>query len=280
MKELDKRHFLAPLAPQRNRAAEVSERIATAIAGGRLEAGDRLPPEHELMAAMGVSRSVVREAVAALRSEGLVITRQGAGAFVASDPKRVPFRIDSDRLGPLEDIACVLELRLAVEVEAAALAGERVTAAGLRGIEQVLKETDRAIARGECAIEQDFAFHRAIAVSAGNPLFDAFLAYLGRHIIPRQHVRAEIESGPERKAYLEKIQREHQLIVKAIKQRDPAAAGLAMRRHLAGGLDRYRDLANRIPKVNGPVECAEPAGRRMSVSTRPRSSRRARGEGR
>ena len=69
------------------------------------------------MARMGVSRTVVREAVAALRAEGLVITRQGAGAFVAADAGRMPFRIDPDGLGSIGDVLEVMELRLAIEVE-------------------------------------------------------------------------------------------------------------------------------------------------------------------
>ena len=66
------------------------ERIAGEIRSGRLAPGARLPTEQELMGAMGVSRTVVREAVAALRAEGLVTTRQGSGAFVAAEPAGCP----------------------------------------------------------------------------------------------------------------------------------------------------------------------------------------------
>jgi GntR family transcriptional repressor for pyruvate dehydrogenase complex len=254
MRELDKGLFLTPLAPARHRATEVSERIAAEITSGRLAPGDRLPAEHELMAAMGVSRSVVREAVAALRSEGLVVTRQGAGAYVASDPTRVPFRIDPDRLSSIGDIVQIMELRLAVEVEASALAAQRATVTGLKTIERALAAIDRAINRNEPAVEQDTEFHRAIAAATANPMFDAFLAFLGHHIIPRQHVRAEIAPGPARKTYLEKIQREHRLIAEAIEQRDPSAARRAMHNHLTNGLERYRDLAKRFRKPNGMAE--------------------------
>lgn len=250
----DKPLFLEPLMPARNRATEVSERIAAAISSGRLAPGDRLPPEHELMTAMGVSRSVVREAVAALRSEGLVVTRQGAGAFVARDPSRVPFRIDPDQLTSMSDIVHIMELRLAVEVEGASLAAERASAAALRNIERAVKAIERAVAADEAAIEEDAAFHRAIAVATGNPMFDAFLSYLGRHIIPRQHVRAQIEAGPDRKAYLEKIQREHAQIAEGIAKRNPVAAQRAMRTHLSNGLERFRELARRFPESGQPTE--------------------------
>jgi DNA-binding FadR family transcriptional regulator len=256
MADFDKRPLLGPLAPARYRATEVSERIATGIRSGRLAPGERLPPEHKLMAAMGVSRSVIREAVAALRSEGLVVTRQGAGAFVASDPARVPFRIDPDRLSSMGDIVHIMELRLAIEVEASALAAERARAAAMKSIGRALKAIDRAIGEGEAAIAEDVAFHRAIAVATGNPMFDSFLVFLGHHLIPRQQVRAEITPGPARKAYLEKIQGEHRLIADAIGQRETSRARDAMRAHLANGLRRYRDLARRFPKTCGETASA------------------------
>ena len=137
------------------------ERIAGEIRSGRLAPGARLPTEQELMAAMGVSRTVVREAVAALRAEGLVTTRQGSGAFVAADASRVPFRIDPDGLSSIGDVLEVMELRLAIEVEAAALAAERITPERLRPIARALRAIEAAIRRGEGAVNEDFAFHRA-----------------------------------------------------------------------------------------------------------------------
>lgn len=245
--DLDKRIPFTPLTPTRNRAAQVSERIAAEIASGRFGPSARLPAEHELMAAMGVSRSVVREAVATLRSEGMVVTRQGAGAFVAKDATRVPFRIDPDGTKSIANVINIMELRLATEVEAAALAAERATAAGQKNIERALKKIDQVIRRDEAAIEEDFAFHRAIAAATGNPVFEAFLTFLGRHVIPRQHIRAELVSGADQRAYLEKIQREHQSIARAILDRDPQAARRAMRGHIENSLDRYRELEKRSP---------------------------------
>ncbi len=79
--------------PSRGLAHEVVERIRADIGSGKLRPGDRLPTEQDMIASLGVSRTVVREAVAALRAEGLVITRQGVGAFVADDMRLRPFRI-------------------------------------------------------------------------------------------------------------------------------------------------------------------------------------------
>ncbi|MBI5322528.1 FCD domain-containing protein [Bradyrhizobium sp.] len=239
----DKHALLAPLRPVRNRTSEVIDRISGEIASGRLAPGARLPTEAEMMSAMRVSRTVVREAVAALKANGLVITRQGAGAFVAPDQARISFRIDPDGLASIADVIGVMELRLAVEVEAAALAAERATNPAIEAIEEALADVDRAIRRGDTAISEDFAFHMAIAEATANLHYAEFLRFIGRHVIPRQSVRATVTSGNRQTTYLKKIQNEHRQIAAAIRARDVAAARRAMRTHLGNSLTRYRHLA-------------------------------------
>jgi DNA-binding FadR family transcriptional regulator len=220
-------------------------RIAGEIRSGRLEPGARLPTEQELMAAMGVSRTVVREAVAALRAEGLVTTRQGSGAFVAADASRVPFRIDPDGLSSIGDVLEVMELRLAIEVEAAALAAERISPERLAPIARALGAIEAAIGRGEGAVNEDFAFHRAIAAASGNPRFAELLEYLGRHVIPRQSIRVAVSTPQEQRQYLMRIQKEHGRIHEAIRDGQSGEARRAMRTHLNRSLQRYRRLAER-----------------------------------
>jgi len=241
----DKLALLRPLRPARNLTEEVVARIAEEIRKGRLAPGARLPTEQELMKAMGVSRTVVREAVAALRAEGLVTTRQGSGAFVAADASRVPFRIDPEGLSSIGDVLEVMELRLAIEVEAAALAAERITGERLIPIAQALRDFDAALLRGEGAINEDFAFHRAIAEASGNPRFAQLLEFLGRHVIPRQSVRISVGTPQAQRQYLVDIQREHGRIHEAIREGQSAEARKAMRTHLTRSLQRYRRLAER-----------------------------------
>src|SRR5258707_1754469 len=123
---------LRPVIPPRNLTREIAERIADHIASAKLLPGARLPTEQEMVAAMGVSRTVVREAVAALRADGLVVTRQGAGAFVAPDAERRPFRLALDGLPSIAEVLEIMELRASVEVEAAGLAAGRGTAMARR----------------------------------------------------------------------------------------------------------------------------------------------------
>jgi DNA-binding FadR family transcriptional regulator len=240
-----KRSLLRPLPPVRNLTDEVIGRIKKEIRAGRLAPGARLPTEQELMRALGVSRTVVREAVAALRADGLITTRQGSGAYVAADVSRVPFRIDPEGLSSIEDVLEVMELRLAIEVEAAARAAERITPRRLASIERVLRALEAAVHKGEGAVNEDFAFHLAIAEASGNARFAELLEFLGRHVIPRQSVRVALSSQDEQRRYLVRIQKEHARIHAAIRDRQSAEARKAMRTHLTRSLTRYRRLAER-----------------------------------
>jgi GntR family transcriptional repressor for pyruvate dehydrogenase complex len=238
--------LLRPLDPVRRRTEEVVERIKAQITEGQLPAGARLPTEAAMMAAMGVSRTVVREAIAALRARGLVITRQGAGAFVNAEANRQPYAIDPDGLGSLGSVIEILELRTAVEVEAAAFAAERATAAQIKAIGKAASTFSRAIADGDRAVKEDFDFHFAIAIATQNSRFVGFLEFLGGLIIPRQSIRTYDGKADLQKRYLESVEREHQVIVDAITARDPRKARDAMRKHLLNGKERYKKLSDEI----------------------------------
>jgi len=237
--------LLAPLGPSRSLSEEVTERLAEQIISGELAAGAKLPSEQEMMTGMGVSRTVVREAVAALRARGLVITRQGAGAFVDRDAGRQPYAIDPEGLGSLESVLDILELRMAVESEAAAIASDRATTSQIKAISEAQRVFSRAILGGERAIKEDFAFHQAIALATQNSRFVEFLDFLGRLIIPRQSIRS-FEGNPEGpRQYLGRIEREHEAIFEAIGSHSPKKARNTMREHLLKSRERYRELALR-----------------------------------
>lgn len=245
--------MLRPVEPAPRLTREIAERIADEIATARLPPGAKLPTEQEMVAAMGVSRTVIREAVAALRAQGLVVTRQGAGAFVAADADRRPFHLAFDGLPSIAEVLDVMELRASVEVEAAALAAERGSAAARRRVGAALTAIDAALDRGESAIDEDFTFHRAVALATGNPQFAHFLEYLGRFIIPRQSIRVAAHRPEGQRAYLETFQHEHAAIAAAILARDAAAAREAMRQHLVSSQQRYRRLAAEAKALSNPA---------------------------
>jgi DNA-binding FadR family transcriptional regulator len=237
---------MAPLAAPRSLTGALVERLARQIRSGQLQPGQRLPTEQEMTAAMGVSRTVVREAVAALRAEGLVTTRQGVGAFVAAEILPRPFSIDPQQLKTIREAVDVMELRTGVEIEAAGLAAERGSDRQLERVAKAFAAFERAVGRQESGVEEDFALHRAIAEATGNPQFHRFLDYLGRIIIPRQSVRYGGDETEGRQAYLARLVREHRAIAEAVVARQVNEARAAMRRHLMNSRERYRKLAERI----------------------------------
>jgi GntR family transcriptional repressor for pyruvate dehydrogenase complex len=234
---------IRPVAAERKLSRRLFEQLAGQIRSGRFAPGARLPTEQALTRAARVSRTVVREAVAALRAEGLVVTRQGVGAFVSAEPQRAPFRIEPERMQSLDDILSVMELRLGVEIESAGLAAERASKAQVRTILTSLNAIEEAADAGRSAIDEDLEFHSAIAEATGNPEFTRFLQFIGRHLIPRRTVSGLPERMGGERAYLALIQEEHRRIYQAIEGRDGRGAREAMRRHLTRSLERYRKLA-------------------------------------
>ena len=219
----------------------VREALRDQISSGSYPPGTRLPSEAQMTQEFGVSRTVIREAIASLRADGLVEPRQGAGVFVLAPPAPVelPFQnIDFVRISSMIEL---LELRTAVEAEAAALAAQRRSPAQEERIIGCLREVDRAAHAGELTVEADFALHLAIAEATNNPRFGDFLSMIGSNLIPRK-VLTESESEPVPREYLDVISAEHHKIVNAILDGDDDAARAAMRQHLKGSQARYRAL--------------------------------------
>jgi GntR family transcriptional regulator, transcriptional repressor for pyruvate dehydrogenase complex len=232
------------IEPPRNLTGELAARIGEEITTGRLAPSARLPTEQEMMVDFGVSRTVVREAIAMLRAEGLVETRQGSGAFVTPDMRRRPFRIDPDRLQSIGQILDVMELRIAVEVEAAGLAAARRLPADLKRMAEAHAEFGGAVERGEAAVEEDYQLHRAIGLATGNPYFASFLDFVGRLIIPRRTLLVGAERPEDLQDYLARVFAEHGRIVGAIGTGQVAVARRRMAEHLKRGRERYRHAAD------------------------------------
>jgi DNA-binding FadR family transcriptional regulator len=231
-----------PLRPPRNLTSELTARLAEEIVSGKLAPSARLPTEQEMIATFGVSRTVVREAISALRAEGLVVSRQGAGIFVTADMTRRPFRLDADGLKTLQGVIDLMELRMSVEIEAAGLAAGRRTQADIADIARSLVAFERAVAEDNDAVDADYLFHFAVSKATQNDYFRSFMEYLGRHNIPRRSVHIGAQSDDDRRAYLAKVLAEHRSLLAAIEAGDPAAARRAMRKHLSEGRDRYIKL--------------------------------------
>ncbi|MBM4072918.1 MAG: FadR family transcriptional regulator [Planctomycetes bacterium] len=246
-----------PVVRGRSLAAEVATRLARIIESGAFAPGQRLPPEHALTSQFNVSRSVLREAVAALRADGLLASRRGSGVYVSAEGPKRPFRVAAEDLDAIPGILKVLELRAAIEIEAAGLAATRRTLAQARAITAAFDRIDEDAHRGASGADTDFAFHMAIAAATGNAQFTSILSYLRALLIPRQRIRIQADPAAGRDAYVRMLQREHRDIEQAIWAGDPVGAREAMRVHLVDGAQRYRRWAEeaalelRQPIVDG-----------------------------
>ncbi|RVU34013.1 FadR family transcriptional regulator [Hwanghaeella grinnelliae] len=227
---------LRPAAGATSLADQIVTQLRGQILSGRLQAGDKLPTEQELCDATGVSRPVVREAISRLKADGVIVSRQGVGVFIVDDKRRMPFRIEPHHFDDPQNLLSVMELRLCVEVEAAAMAAEKHSDADLALIDEALTAMKVAVAENGSAVEEDFAFHCAIAAATGNELIEGFLRFLGVFVIPRPLLRMRPENAETGAAYMVRLVAEHQAVRDAIAARDPEGAREAMRLHLERGM--------------------------------------------
>ena len=128
-------------------AARVVAGLKDKILAGDLPAGHKLPSEAELIAEFGVSRTVVREAVTRLRAEGLVETFHGRGSFVLTVPEPTSFTVESAAVRTHQDVLDMIDFRVGIETEAAALAAARVDDAGGAAIRTALEAFSRNATR-------------------------------------------------------------------------------------------------------------------------------------
>jgi len=215
--------------------ARIAAQIGRDIAEGRILPGEKLPTEHVLAKGFGVSRSVVREAIAQLRNEGLVETRQGVGAFVTEQRARQSIRIEQDDLHDRESFRELFQLRLPLEIEAAGLAAVHHDQSDLDKLDETLAAMTGADKWTDQGIVADLAFHRILAAATKNEYFTLFIGFIAERIslaINAARAAAVLEE------IVEVTIAEHLAIREAVASRDPQRAREAMRRHLLGATGR------------------------------------------
>jgi GntR family transcriptional repressor for pyruvate dehydrogenase complex len=220
-----------------DRVTEIAEGLERSILSGELAPGDLLPSEREISARMGVSRSVVREALGRLASLGLVRSVHGSGTRVEV-PSGRPITVGYQRLlgqgeFRLEDLAAV---RLPLETTIASLAAARRGEAHLARMEEtqgVLGDPGRPL---EAHVKADLAFHAALADATGNPLFGLVLA-------PMQELLIESRRRTLGRYGAELAREHHARILEAVRARDAGAASLAMRAHIEANFRHLHECA-------------------------------------
>jgi GntR family transcriptional regulator, transcriptional repressor for pyruvate dehydrogenase complex len=215
------------------------------IRGGVLGPGDRLPSETELEKEFGVSRTVVREGLQALKSRGMVESRRGSGTYVAMPSRELIGKslslyatLQRDGVRYLE----LMDLRILVETEAARLLADR--GGTLASVEAQLRVMEKNLNHTERFADADIDFHLAIIKASGHSLFyvvaEGLLTATSLSFARSTH---GLDPSQSARALLE-----HQEIFKALKKRDSTAAAKAMLWHLKNS------RKNLLTRLNGKAK--------------------------
>lgn len=245
--------------PPTGRVPSLSQRVydgvTERIRNGELKPGMKVPTEPVLMREFGVSRSVVREAVSRLQASGLLRTHQGVGSFVLAPQPTAAALPAPDAELKLQQKLAMLELRLSLESEAAALAAQRRTAEQLQAMERALNDFDVQHSTGEGTAAADFRFHELVAQATGNEYFGQVLRLLSGATIPRTTARAARsaraqaavkarsfgDASPKLRSNKDITAQEHRAVLDAIRRGDAAMARAAMFMHLTNSRERMKN---------------------------------------
>ncbi|MDR9752595.1 FadR/GntR family transcriptional regulator [Pseudomonas sp. SZMC_28357] len=227
-------------APARKRthslAHDLVEKLTQSILLGQMMPGEKLPSENAIVQEHGVSRTVVREALSKLQASGLVETRHGIGTFVLERGPENGLRLNVDTaLG----VRSILELRLGLETQAAALAASRRSEEQVTQMREALDDYQRLLANNDSCVEADRRFHLLIAEATGNVCFTEIMQHLGNAMIPRTRLNAAERGAADLSKLGQLANLEHEAILNAIKRQDPDAARAAMWLHLTNSRDRF-----------------------------------------
>ncbi|MFF0149807.1 FadR/GntR family transcriptional regulator [Micromonospora sp. NPDC005203] len=202
--------------PRGHRVRQTIEQLRARILGGEWPVGGRIPTEPQLVAALGVGRNTVREAVRALVHAGVLECRQGSGTYVVSTDELAPVvarHLSDDRMTE------VIEVRRAFEVEAARLAALRRTPEDLAALDGVLAEREAAWRGGrvDAFVEADAALHVAVVAAAHNAMLAELYASVGTAL--RSTVAQAMGGALTSERYVD-----HTRLVEAIRAGDPGRA--------------------------------------------------------
>lgn len=240
---------LQTLDTSRNLTERVAQLLREKVDRGDFAVGTKLPAEGRMAQQLGVSRTVVREAVSRLKSDGLLESRQGSGVFVLSKTGFAALRLDPGTVDSVRAVLEMIDLRRAIETEAAGLAAERATPEQVQGLRATLSALDQAVASGGDGVEQDLSFHQQIAAATGNRHYVAVLGLIERLV--RNVTRITRANEARRADFARQVLTEHEAIIRAIDARDAAAARRAARLHMVNAARRIRQADEEFWKDEG-----------------------------
>jgi GntR family transcriptional regulator, transcriptional repressor for pyruvate dehydrogenase complex len=222
-------------SPRPSMADKIYDRLLEDIISGVYALNSRLPPEAPLAVEMGVSRPVLRNALARLRDDGIITSQRGSGNYVARRPNQSVMEFVP--LGSITDIQRCYEFRIDVESTAAYWAAKRRNDDDLAAMETAYAQIDKKYAVQDLGVEADLALHAAVANATRNPNYKSVLAALGKQISVGMNLSRSLTltSPPERNVL---VQAEHRKLIDAIRAQDAEAAQKAMHDHLSQAWER------------------------------------------
>jgi GntR family transcriptional repressor for pyruvate dehydrogenase complex len=232
--------------PKGTAVSEVVKQLTSLLTGGDLAPGSRLPPERQLAESLGVGRSAVREALAALEILGIVSVRPGSGTYMRdSMSELLPTALSWGLMLSASHTEQLIELRGGLEAQAAELAAQRIDEAGIEKLRRHVETMSENIDDFEKFIEADVRFHLQIATSSGNEVLRDLLQSV------RSLLRLWVERGLRNAGQAQEAYREHVAVFEAIAARDPRLAESSMRAHM-------KTAAARVGTVAAEVNHARP----------------------
>ncbi|MCK9340797.1 MAG: FadR family transcriptional regulator [Synergistaceae bacterium] len=218
-------------------SSRISKLILSEIQSGMLLPGDRLPAETVLAEKYGVSRTILREAIASLKNDDILESKQGRGIIVKNPNQRQAFRFsDVFETISVDEINYFYEMRALLESEAAGLAAVRHTKEDMVLIKKAFKEMEEAVRSSSPGDEAHFKYNEAIAKASHNPVLIEFLSFLQNklHSLATE-LRIKTMMSPER---AETVLSEHRHVVESIFTGDPQKAKQAVMTHLKNAAER------------------------------------------
>lgn len=199
---------------------QVVDRIVQLLVSGQMKSGDRLPPEMELMEELDVSRPVLREALSALETLGVITRKTREGTFFSDKIGAHPFSVMLALA--VDNITAIIEARMALELGLVTMAAEKITDEQLERLKETIDIMAKSIDNNYGEIDKEF--HRIIAMSANNPVVQGMIDSL---LVTHDKTDSQIKFR-ERDLTVE----HHTAIYKALVNRDPHDAFTQMYRHL------------------------------------------------
>ncbi|MCD0502242.1 FadR/GntR family transcriptional regulator [Bordetella petrii] len=225
---------------ERTLSDRLTDILAQEIRGGVYPVNSRLPTEKFMTEQYGVSRTVVREVISRLKAAKLVETRQGSGTVVLDPSSSDAFRLGRPDADPARGVLRIIELRRGLEGEMAALAAERRTGQHMLRINRALAAIDIAVDMDGDGVEEDLAFHIAIAHATGNPHYPELLGMLTRAL--KDAIRVTRGNEARQAQLADDVRNEHEAIRAAIERQDVDAARAAAVHHMLSTARRIQNV--------------------------------------